>query len=92
MLLFVLSAAVGTVAYCLWLAAKYKRIETDMCCVCDGRVHHIVDIIYDYNDWFMRKVRLHSDDYPYFVDKLVSEVSTVSRKQLMSSDSPQAQQ
>jgi len=78
MLVFVLSAAVGAVVYCLRLSAKYRRIEADMRCICDGTVHQVVDIIYDNNDWFMRKVRLHSDTFPYVVDKLISEVRTVS--------------
>ncbi len=70
----VLSAAVGIVVYCLRLARKYKRIEADMQCIYDGTLHHVVDIVYDSNDWFLRKVRLHTDVYPYVVDVLISEV------------------
>jgi len=80
MFVFVLSAVVGAVVYCLRLSAKYKRIEADMRCIYEGTVHHVVDIIYDNNDWFMRKVRLHSDTFPYVVDRLISDVRTVSRK------------
>lgn len=80
MLVFVLLAAVAMVVYCLRLAAKYRRIEADMQCVYHGTVHHVVDIIYDGNDWFMRKVRLHSDAFPYVVDTLISEVRTISKK------------
>jgi hypothetical protein len=80
MFVFVLSAAVGAVVYCLRLASKYRRIEADMQCICDGTVHHVVDIIYDKNDWFMRKVRLHSDTFPFVVDRLISDVRTVSGK------------
>jgi F0F1-type ATP synthase membrane subunit a len=78
MLVFVLSAAVGVVGYCLWLARRYRRIEADMQCIYEGTVHHVVDIIYDNNDWFLRKVRLHIDTYPYVVDKLISEVRAIS--------------
>lgn len=78
MLVVVLSAAVGVIVYCLWLARKYRRIEADMSCIYEGAVHHVIDIIYDGNDWFMRKVRLHIDTYPYVVDTLISEVRTIS--------------
>lgn len=80
MFVVVLSAALGAVVYCLRLARKYKRIEADMQCVYQGSVHHVVDIIYDDNDWFMRKVRLHSATYPYVVDKLISDVRPVTRR------------
>jgi hypothetical protein len=80
MFVFVFSAAVGAVVYCLRLAAKYRRIEADMRCIYEGTVHHVVEIIYDNNDWFMRKVRLHTDTFPYVVDKLISEVRPVSRR------------
>lgn len=75
---FVLWAAVGLVAYCLRLARKYRRIEVDMRCIYKGAVHHVVEVVYDGNDWFMRKVRLHTDTYPYVVDVLISEVHPVS--------------
>ena len=78
MLVVVLSAAVGVIVYCLWLARKYRRIEADMSCIYEGAVHHVIDIIYDGNEWFMRKVRLHIDTYPYVVDTLISEVRTIS--------------
>lgn len=78
MLVVVLSAAVGVIVYCLRLARKYRRIEADMSCIYEGAVHHVIDIVYDGNDWFMRKVRLHTDTYPYVVDMLISEVRTIS--------------
>lgn len=74
----VLSSAVGMVAYCLWLARKYKKIEADMRCVYAGAVHHVIAIVFDRDDWFMRKVRLHTDIYPYVVEVLISEVRTIS--------------
>jgi len=77
MLLFVLSAALGMIAYCLGLARKYRMIETDMHCIYEGTIHHVVDIIYDHNDWFMRKARLHIDTYPYAVEVPISELRTV---------------
>jgi hypothetical protein len=75
---FVLSSAAGAVVYCLHLARKYKKVESDRECIYEGTVHHVVDIIFDGNDWFMRKVRLHTDVYPYVVDVLISEVRTIS--------------
>jgi len=78
MFVFVLSELVGLIAYCLHLARKYKRIQADMCCVYKGTVHRVIEIVYDSNDWFMRKVRLHSEVYPYVVDVLISEVHPVS--------------
>lgn len=74
---FVLSSALGMVAYCLQLARKFRRIEADMNCIYEGTEHHVVDIIYDRNDWFLRKVRLHTDTYPYVVDVPISEVRTI---------------
>ncbi|MFA7403883.1 MAG: hypothetical protein WC007_07815 [Pelobacteraceae bacterium] len=74
MLVLFLFATVGVVVYCLRLARKYKRVEADMQCIHEGAEHNIVDIIYDGNDWFMRKVRLHTDTYPYVVDVPISEV------------------
>lgn len=78
MFVFVLSTAVGLVVYCLRLAGKYRKIEADMNCIYKGTTHHVVDIIYDRDDWFLRKVRLHTDIYPYVVDVLISEVRTIS--------------
>jgi hypothetical protein len=78
MFAFVLTGAAGAAVYCLRLASKYKRIEADMACVYEGTVHRIIDIIYDQNDWFLRKVRLHKDEYPYVAEVLISEVRTVS--------------
>ncbi len=75
----VLSSAVGMVVYCLRLARKFRRIEADMNCIYDGTMHHVVDIIYD-PDWFLRKVRLHTDVYPYVVDVLISEVQTTQQQ------------
>jgi hypothetical protein len=80
MLVFVSSASAGMVLYCLRLAAKYRRIETDMRCIYNDRVYQVVDVIYDHNDWFMRKVRLHTDTFPYVTDTLISEVRTISKK------------
>lgn len=77
MLVLILSAAAGMVLYCLRLARKYKRVEEDGNCIYEGAVHHVVEIIYDHNDWFMRKVRLHTDVYPYVVEVLISEVRTI---------------
>ena len=77
MFAFVLSAALGMVVYCLRLARKFRRIEADMNCIYEGTVHHVVDIIYDRNDWFLRKVRLHTDTYPYVVDVPISEVRII---------------
>lgn len=76
--IFVLATAVGMVVYCLRLARKYRRIEADMQCIYGERQHHVVDIIYDRDDWFLRKARLHTDEYPYVRDVLISEVRTVS--------------
>ena len=80
MLVLVLSATIGMVVYCLWLARKFRRIEADMSCIYEGREHHVIDILYDRNDWFMRKARLHSDIYPYVVDVLLSEVRIVTKE------------
>lgn len=77
---FVLSGAVGMIVYCLRLASKYRRIEADMHCIYKGTMHHVVDIVYDQGDWFMRKVRLHTDIYPYVLDVLISEVRAISLK------------
>jgi hypothetical protein len=74
---FVLSAAMGMIAYCLRLARKYRMIETDMHCIYEGTIYHVVDIIYDRNDWFMRKARLHTDTYPFVVDVPISELRAV---------------
>lgn len=78
MLVFVLTAALGAGAYCLRLARKYKRIEADMRCLHEGVVHPVLEIIYDRNDWFMRKVRLHTETYPYVIDVPISEVRCIS--------------
>lgn len=75
---FVMISAVGMVVYCLRLARKYRRIEADRQCIYESAQHHVVDIIYDRNDWFMRKARIHTDAYPYVVDVLISEVRTIS--------------
>lgn len=77
LLLFALSAAVGMIAYCLRLARKYRMIETDKHCIYEGTVHHVVDIIYDRDDWFMGKARLHTDSYPYVVEVPISELRAV---------------
>lgn len=77
LLLFVLSAALGMVAYCLGLARRYRMIEKDKRCIHEGAVHHVVEIIYDRDDWFMRKARLHSDTYPYVVEVPISELRAV---------------
>lgn len=82
MLVLFLLATVGVVVYCLRLARKYKRVEADMQCIHEGAEHHIVDIIYDGNDWFMRKVRLHTETYPYVVDVPISEVRVISHGDL----------
>lgn len=74
---FVLSSAVGMVAYCLWLARKYRKIEEDMCCIYNGALHHVIEIVFDRDDWFLRKVRLHTDMYPYVVEVLICEVRTI---------------
>jgi hypothetical protein len=72
-----LSAAVAVIVYCLRLARKYRRIEADMQCIYQGTVHQVVDIVCDNNDWFMRKVRLHSDTYPYVIEVPISEVRII---------------
>lgn len=78
LLVFVLSAMVGMVVYCLWLAGKYRRIEADMCCIYEDTMHHVIEVVFDSDDWFMRKVRLHTDTYPYVVEVLISEVRAIS--------------
>ena len=77
MLVPVLAVAIAVVAYCLRLARKYRRIEADMQCLYGGEVHKIDLIIFDRNDWFLRKVRLHTSSYPYVVEVLISEVNTI---------------
>lgn len=74
MFVLMLLAAFGMVAYCLWLSRLYKKVETDMSCLYQGTVYHVIGVVYDRNDWFMRKVRLHTDSYPYVVEVLMSEV------------------
>lgn len=73
----VLAVATGMGVYCLRLARKYRRIEADMQCIYEGEVHKIDLIIFDRNDWFLRKVRLHTSSYPYVVEVLISEVSVL---------------
>jgi hypothetical protein len=73
----VLAMAAGIVVYCLRLARKYRRIEADMQCIYEGELHKIDLIIFDRNDWFLRKVRLHTNSYPYVVEVLISEVYTL---------------
>ena len=77
MLVAVLAVAIGIVVHCLGLARKYRRIEADMQCRYAGAVHKIDLIIFDRNDWFLRKVRLHTNTYPYVVEVLISEVNTL---------------
>ncbi|NJD90006.1 MAG: hypothetical protein FIA91_00580 [Geobacter sp.] len=77
MLLPVLAVTAGMGVYCLRLARKYRRIEADMQCIYEGVVHKIDMIIFDRNDWFLRKVRLHTSSYPYVVEVLISEVNTL---------------
>lgn len=77
MLVFVVSASACMVAYCLWLARKYRKIATDMCCMYEDTMHHVIEIVYDADDWFMRKVRLHTDTYPYVVEVLISDVRSI---------------
>lgn len=74
MLVLMLFATFGMVAYCLWLSRVYKKVEADMSCLYHGTVYHVLDVVYDRNDWFMRKVRLHTDTYPYVLEVLISEV------------------
>lgn len=74
LLVFALSAAVGMAVYSLRLARKYRIIETDRHCIYEGAIHHVVEIIDDRDDWFMRKARLHTDTYPYVVDVPISEL------------------
>jgi hypothetical protein len=78
MIVSVLAAALGMAVYCLRLARKYRRVEADMRCIYEGTLHQVVDIVFDRDDWFMRKVRLHSEVYPYVVEVLISEVRTTS--------------
>lgn len=78
MLVFVLSASTGVVVYCLRLARKYRRIETDMNCIYENTMHPVIEIIFSADDWFMRKVRLHTDAYPYVIEVLISEVKVAS--------------
>lgn len=77
MMLMVLAVATGMGVYCLCLAKKYRRIETDMQCVYEGERHKIDMIVYDRKDWFLRKVRFHTSSYPYVVEVLISEIDTV---------------
>lgn len=78
LLVFVLSGAAGMIVYCLKLSRIYRRIEADMQCIYEGTRHHVVDIVYDRRDWFMRKALLHADVYPYVIEVLISEVRPVS--------------
>ena len=77
MLVAVLAVTAGMVVYCLRLARKYRRIEADMQCIYEGAVHKIDMIVFDRNDWFLRKVRLHTSSYPYVVEVLISEINTL---------------
>lgn len=77
MLVPVLAVATGIAGYCLRLARKYRRVEADMQCIYAGAVHKIDLIVFDRNDWFLRKVRLHTSSYPYVVEVLISEVNTL---------------
>ena len=82
MLVPVLAVATGMVVYCLLLARKYRRIEADMQCIYEGEQHKIDLIIFDRNDWFLRKVRLHTSSYPYVVEVLISEVNTLDYRKI----------
>lgn len=77
MLALLLSAVAGVVIYCLRLCRKYQKIEADMQCVYAGAVHKVDQIVFDRNDWFLRKVRFHTTTYPYVVEVLISEVDTI---------------
>ncbi len=77
MFALVLTAALGVVVYVLRLARKYRMVEKSMLCFYEGTIHKVMDIIYDHNDWFLRKVRLHTDSYPYVVDVLISDVKVI---------------
>ncbi len=74
--LAVAAAGVGAV-YCLRLALKYRRIERDMRCIHNGAELDVMEIVYDRDDWFRRRVRLHKDSYPYYEDVPISDVRAV---------------
>lgn len=77
MLVLVLLASLAMVGYCLQLARKYRKIEADMHCRYAGEEHKIDEIIFNRDDWFLRKVRFHTSSYPYVTEVLISEVDTI---------------
>lgn len=72
-------AALVMIGYCLCLSRKYSRIESDRLCRYKGTVYKVIDIVYNSEDWFMRKARLQTDSYPYVVEVFISDVRIVDR-------------
>lgn len=71
-------ATLFIIGYCLCLSRKYRRIESDRLCRYKGTVYKVIDIVYNGNDWFMRKARLQTDSYPYVVEVFISDVRIVN--------------
>ena len=78
MLVLMLLAAAGIIVYSMRLAQKYRRVEQDRQCVYEGELHKVDEIIYNRDDWFLRKVRFHTSNYPYVVEVLISEVQIMT--------------
>lgn len=75
----VFSGAIGAVVYCLHLARKYARVESDRQCCYNGTIHKVLAVVYDSNDWFMRRVRLQTDVYPYVLEVLIADIRIIPR-------------
>jgi len=77
MFCLIMAAAVGLISYAVRLSIKYRHIERDMRCVYRGVVYDVMEIVSDQDDWFKRSVRLRHEEYPYYINVLISEVHTV---------------
>ena len=79
MLIAIFFAALVMIGYCLCLSRKYRRIESDRQCLYKGTVYKVIAVVYNGNDWFMRKARLQTDSYPYVVEVFISDIRIVDR-------------
>lgn len=77
MLILVLLTAAAIIVYSMRLAQKYRRIEQSRQCIYDGELHKVDEIIYNRDDWFLRKVRFHTSHYPYVLEVLISDIDPV---------------